>query len=48
MCCISDKVENVQVYIENLFSPLNTISPDHLKLSDNDKLKKKLILSKPK
>ena len=38
---ISDKVENVQVYIENLFSPLNTISPDHFKLSDNDKLKKK-------
>ena len=38
---ISDKVEKVEVYIENLFSPLNTISPDHLKLFDNDRLKKK-------
>ena len=38
---ISDKVEKVEVYIENLFSPLNTISPDRFKLFDNDKLKGK-------
>ena len=38
---ISDKVEKTEVFIENLFSPLNTISPDHLKLFDNDRLKKK-------
>ena len=38
---ISNKVEKVEVYIENLFSPLNTISPDHIKLFNNNKLKKK-------
>lgn len=38
---ISNKVEKVEVYIENLFSPLNTISPDHIKLINNNKLKKK-------
>ena len=38
---ISDKVEKAEVFIENLFSPLNTISPDHIKLFNNNKLKKK-------
>ena len=38
---ISDKVEKVEVYIENLFSPLNTISTDRIKLLYNNKLKKK-------
>ena len=38
---VSDKIEKVEVYLENLFSPLNTISPDRFKLFHNDTLKKK-------
>ena len=36
---VSDKIEKVEVYIENLFSPLNTISTDRIKLFHNNKLK---------
>ncbi len=37
---VSDKIEKVEVYIENLFSPLNTISEERFKLLNKNKSKK--------
>ena len=45
---ISDKVEKVKVYIENIFSPLNTISHSRSKKLNSYNLKKNSYLIKTK
>ena len=44
--CLSDKVENVDLYIDNEFSPLNSMYNDNIKKFNKKNFKKKKIQTK--